>query len=155
MPITREIRSKQRKLNLDLGQLSAPERLFLWRHRHPSETNSCLGRSGGAMTQAEAARMLKMSEHAYSTLENGQRTLFSAEDVEKALLPISGLQPTAAELCLLARRRSGRMMKDIERELRVSRPRFYELERAASPMIISFWTAAGFIFPPGVSSAAA
>lgn len=155
MPITREVRSP-RTTDLDLNRLSPAERLFLWRHRQPSTTRpSPTGRGGSAMTQREAAKLLGVSLAAYNKLENELRTLLSVADVEPLLVAINHLVPTDGELCLLARRRSGRVLSQIEVESRICRPRFLDLERRGDDAIIGFWRARGFVFPPRTADKAA
>ena len=159
MPITREIRDPRRLADRDLAQLSGAERLFLWRHRQPPPTGRSVdrfgrsGRAGGAMSQVEAAKLLGMSKGAYNKLENDLRTPLSVEDVRHLVGAISFAQPTPAELCLIARRRSGLRLSQIEREAQVSRQWFLELEKLGNPRVIDFWTARGFSFPTAAVAA--
>lgn len=148
MPITREVREPKRmKMNPDLGQLSAAERLFLWRHRQPCAKGSAIGRSGGSMTQAEAARLLNVSQVTYSKLENDLRTLMSVNDIEPFLCAINHLNPTVGELCFIARRRSGNLLSTIEQEVQCSRPHYLAAERSGDRLAVSYWQGRGFRFP--------
>lgn len=159
MSITREIRDPDRLADparYDLGQLTAAERLFLWRHRQKSKNGRVLGRNGSSMNQAEAAETLGISPKLYNALENGSNfrlsgTLDEVPEQYRAILGVAGglrdLTFSTGELCFLARRRSGQMLMTLERELGVSRPRYHDLERAGDPAMIRFWEARGFRFP--------
>ncbi len=159
MSITREIRDPDRLSNpdrFDLGQLSAAERLFLWRHRQKATCGRLLGRNGSSMNQVEAAKRLGISSKLYNALENGSQlhlsgTLDEVPELRRALLDVAAelpdLVPTAGELCFLARRRSGALLTTLEREFGVSRPHYHDLERAGAPAMILFWEDRGFRFP--------
>lgn len=150
MPITREIRTESRlndPTRYDLTVLTAAEKLFVWRHRIKSTNGRLLGRNGPRFSQIEAAAQLGIKLITYRSLEDGLRTALSAEDVERLTVALEPLDPTAAELCLLARRRSGRVLGTIESELGVSRPRFHELERVGDAAIIRYWEERGYVFP--------
>lgn len=150
MSITREIRAPDRlndPTRFDLGYLTAAERLFIWRHRQMATNGRLLGRNGSMMNQAEAAARLGLGRRLYSRLENGQRTLLSAEDVKTLAEGLEPMKPSRAELCFLARRRSGQLLGDIEREVGVSRPWFHRMEREGDPTIIQYWEKRGFRFP--------
>lgn len=154
MPITREVRDPDRlaMTSSDLGCLTAAEKLFLWRHRQRSKNGQLLGQNGDRMSQEEAAELLGISWSAYNKLENGFRAYISADELEVFLHALEPIRPTVGELCLIARRRSGRFLSDVEREVGVSRPRYHKMERAGDAAIVSFWADRGFAFPLFTSS---
>ena len=170
MSITREIRDPDRLADparYDLGQLTAAERLFLWRHRQKATNGRLLGRNGSSMNQAEAAAHLGIGPKLYNKLENGGKVelrttfdcskptspgqiivrLYAGEDATHLIEALGPIEPATGELCFLARRRSGQMLMTLERELGVSRPRYHELERTGDPAMVRFWEARGFRFP--------
>ena len=149
MPITRLVRSPERlaRVELDLGRPSAAERLFLWRHRQRATNGRLLGRNGAGMSRVEAAVILGISDRAYGKLENGLRTAMLAEETEGLLRALRPLHPTHAELGLLARRRSGQMLAELQRRLGVNRSTYHVLERAGDPRIVADWEEQGFRFP--------
>lgn len=144
MPITREVRSPKRvngsdQSVYDLGRLTVAERLFLWRHRRDLH--------GRSLTQAEAAERLGIARSLYNRLENEQRSRLSlAEALQFPRHDMLGTEPTTAELCFIARRRSGRRLSWLEARLSVSRPTFHALERAGDERIVGLWTELGFKF---------
>ena len=100
------------------------------------------------MSQAEAAEHLGIGYRVYNKLEAGLQVMLSWTDVERLDPGIARLQPTAAELCFLARRRSGLTLKQVVRELDISAPYYLRLEREADGTVLHFWqTRMGFIFP--------
>lgn len=135
---------------LDLSVITAPEELFLWRLRRRATNGRLLGRTGPAQSQAEAAAAIGLSLRAYSRLETGEAVVMDADQVRELIdyLGANGrLRPTRGELCMLARRRSGFQLSEIEVVLEVSRPIFHRRERAGDETVVAFWRSRGFRFP--------
>lgn len=141
----------------DLGTLTDAETLWLWRHRQLAMNGRLMGRSGpvmpigrygAAMSQREAANALGISEKEYVTLEHGQANNVSAVVVALAQ-PLEPLTPTIAELCQIARRRSGELLIDVYESVNLSRPTYLRAERLGDPRIVAFWEDRGFSFRRG------
>lgn len=137
----------------DLGQLSPDEHLFLWRRRQKATNGRLMGRVGSSMSRAEAAAELRIDPATYARLESGARPSLQDEEICTALEALGVLSPTLAELCFIARRRSGRPLREIEAELGVSRVSFHKWERAGNPRLVDHWEAQGFRFPHGAVNA--
>lgn len=133
----------------DLGQLNPDEHLFLWRRRQKATNGRLMGRVGSSMSRAEAAAALGIDPATYARLESGARPSLQDEKTCTALEALEVLSPTLAELCFIARRRSGRSLRDIEVELDVSRVSFHKWERAGNPRLVDYWEKQGFRFPEG------
>jgi len=146
MPITRALRAPWRTAALDLGALTAAERLFLWRHRQKTTSGRLLGQCGARMSQTEAAAALGIELAAYRNLELGHTTAMTLDGAETLLAQLGPLRPTIGELCFIARRRSGVTLIELERELGVSRPTLHAMERAGDPRVVATWEAWGYIF---------
>lgn len=131
----------------DLSQINPDEHLFLWRRRQKATNGRLLGRTGASMSRAEAAEALGMDPNTYTRLESGARLSLQDEQICTALEVLGELHPTLSELCFLARRRSGRPLREIEGELGVSRVSFHKWERAGNPRLVDYWEKQGFIFP--------
>lgn len=131
----------------DLRVVSAAERLILWRYRQRTLSGREKGRVGSAMSQPEAAVRLGVGRSAYRRLESGGRVKLGATEMVALGTVATSIEPTTGELCYLARRRSKRLLMGIERELGVSRPTLYEMERAGHPAVVKMWEHAGYVFP--------
>jgi len=149
VPIVKPIRPRG-EVNFDLRLLTAAERLWLWRHRQLAVNGRLLGRSGPAMSQAEAAEALGLSPTAYRNLELSGSVALSAEDADRlgeALGPLKP-PPSVAELVQLARRRSGLGLTEAVEAAGVSRMHFRTLEKAGDESLVDFWERRGFFgFP--------
>jgi DNA-binding XRE family transcriptional regulator len=141
----------------DLGTLTDAEILWLWRHRQLATNGRLMGRSGpvmpmgrygAAMSQSEAAGALGISEEEYVKLEHGRTGNVSAAVVALAQ-PLEPITPTIAELCQIARRRSGELLVDVYESANLSRPTYLRAERLGDPRIVSFWEDRGFSFRRG------
>ena len=55
-------------------------------------------------------------------------------------------EPTAGELCALARKRSGTTLRDIRAALGISKPTYLASEAAGELRVLSYWRARGFQF---------
>lgn len=141
------IEAERPAVDLDLRTVSAAELLTLWRYRETTESGRSKGRIGDALTQPEAAARLGLGRTVYRRLEGGGRVSLDADRVRAIGATIASVEPTVGELCFLARHRSKRLLSSIERELGVSRPTFYEMERSGHPAVVRLWTRAGFAFP--------
>ena len=99
------------------------------------------------MSQNEAAALLGLTPTEYTKMETGKND----ELTENHLASIyNGLEPlpTTAELCEIARRRSGLSLATLQAEVGgISKPTFHKLERAAHPDIVDIWLRRGYIFP--------
>lgn len=133
----------------DLTRVTDAERLLLWRFRQWSErrkrTGDTRGRNGSALCQTEAAQVLGIPLKAYSNLEQGERATLSAAQTGAVAAAVATVRPTLAELCFLARRRSGLSIRQVEEEAGVSRVTFHARERASETQ--AFWEERGFKFP--------
>jgi hypothetical protein len=148
-PTQSETRLRRPDINYDLSDLDIPERMWLWRHRQPSWYGTARGRKKGAMSQAEAAQHLMISAAQYKALEHGDTTLLSAEDVVNLRRRTcwDPIEPTATELCFLARKRSKRTVKQIATRLGVSPYLYLKAEEEGDKQVRAFWTREGFEFP--------
>lgn len=133
--------------NYDLSELTASERLVLWRYRQRATNGRLLGRSGSSMSQSEAAACLGISPGSYARLEEGGATALSANEMSGLLAALGPLRPSLGELCLIARRRAGVTLTDMENALGVSRPWFHKLERAGDGTVVAYWCGQGYEFP--------
>ena len=136
-------------INYNLNDRDVAENLWLWRHRQRSELGVSRGRREGAMSQVEAAALLNLSLLQYTNLEHGNQTLLTAAD----LVRLGNHEcwnlddPSLAELCFLARRRSGMLVKDVAAAVGLSPYTFTKAEEAGEERILRFWTKQGFRFP--------
>lgn len=145
LPATRADRAPgAAAVNLNLRQLSRPERIWLWRHRQRSTTGRVVGRGGARMSIGEAAAQLGVSSELYRRVENGQAPEY--ERMIADLLPSVGAAAlTTAEQCQLARLRSGATVEELCAELGgISRPSFFAREEAGHPELVALWQARGF-----------
>lgn len=156
MPITRPV-SILNPERFNLGQLTPSETLWLWRHRQRSPSGRIKGRAGRNMNQQEAAARLGISKRSYVKLETGGNTRLSANEVvemQRVLQTLGTLEPppSTAELCLLARRRSGMNLEQVAVEnLRITRQHYLSIEPKATKEVVKFWTGLGYRFPkPGL-----
>lgn len=137
--------------NHDLTRRTAAENLWLWRHRQDSRLGPARGRRGGSMSQSEAAEIIGVSSTQYVKLENDETTLMSLDDITRLRswpLLQHPVNPTVAELCFLARRRSGRPVAEIARELKTTTTSFGKWEADGDLRLRAYWTRQGFKFPP-------
>src|SRR5580693_9090343 len=142
----------------DLTRLTAAERLFIRRHRHKTDTNRVLGRNGSRMSQDEAATALGLTKSQYNKLEGGRTVRLptvrvSADEIDRhvdamgpLLEAVGPIEANLGELCLIARRRSGKHLRELERLADVSRPRYLEMERAGDAAIVGLWEREGYRF---------
>lgn len=132
----------------DLKKITTAERIWLWRRRQQNTNGRARGRGGSRLSLGEAAAMLGVTTPIYGAAEEGDR---SAEMVVVEAIENRGgalkFRPTAAELCALARRRSGAPVDDLCRELGgISKPTFFSKEGAGDAELIDMWRARGFSF---------
>lgn len=107
----------------DLTTLSPGERFWVDRLRR-------------SQTQAEAAARLGIPERRYLQIENDRR---QAAKVPK-------VKPTAAEMCGLARRRSGRSLEALGALLGVSKVTLLAWEAIGEPRLWAAWERMGYKF---------
>ncbi len=131
----------------NLGSLTDAERIFLWRHRQLNLSGRTFGRAGPAISQDEAAREIGLSHGAYRAIETGRGIDVSAAEVAQTAEPIEDLMPSVAELCRVARRRSGELLVDVYEAVGYSRPYYLRLERAGDQRVVAHWEDRGFRFP--------
>lgn len=117
-------------VNLDLREVTAAERLFIYRHRE-------------GMNQTVMARELGISSGLYAQLEGGGRGTLDVETALPLAVAVMMVVPTLPERCLLARRRSGLSIKEVQAMAGVSRPTYYA--RELSGVAADLWRARGFI----------
>lgn len=133
----------------DLTILAAGERLFLRRYRTKTATNRIVGRNGARASQAETATALGITAAQYNKLESGGRTRLppvSADEAAKLLEALGPIDPNVGELCLIARRRSGKLLRELEAAVHASRPRYLEMERSGDAAIVAYWKTLGYRF---------
>jgi hypothetical protein len=134
------------QINYDLGKITPGERLWLWRRRQESPLGRRTGRGGRWMSANEAAAKLRVHVNEYDSMEKDE-VVFTQLAQERGI-DIYGFQMTVGDLCLIARRRSGIPIAQLQMEVGgISRPTFNKLERAGDPSIISLWEEHGYIFP--------
>jgi len=134
----------------DLGELSAAERLWTWRHRQRTiVVRARRGRAGAGPGQGEVAARLGISTGAYAKLEAGRSTLLDADEVESLVGALGALRPSVGELCRIARRRSGMTLAEIAAEapFAASKPTFLAKEESGAAEIVGFWEERGYRFP--------
>jgi len=106
------------------------------------------------ISQVEAARRLDLDPYVYNRMENGGRTMMSAEDASRLAVLLEKVTPTVGDMCFLARRRSGARLAKVCEDLVVSRPKFYDMERRGAEAVVRYWEARGFRFAAEESTAA-
>jgi DNA-binding XRE family transcriptional regulator len=146
-------RPREPSTNYDLTDRDMPEKIWLWRHRQPSDMGLSRGRRAGAMSQAEAAEKLGLSTQQYIKLESGETTLLSATDLAKLGWWVSeafnNQTVSDSELCFLARRRSGLSVKEVAEELSTSAQTYTKMEAEANERVMRFWRLQGYKFVKG------
>jgi DNA-binding XRE family transcriptional regulator len=137
-------------VNRDLTNLNTGERLLLWRRRYPTARATTLGRSGARMSRAEAAVELGLSVKRYAKIEDDSGWLdagLTGEEAARVRKKIADIvSPTIAEMCYLARRRSGLPLAKVEAALGTTRPTLHKMEREGNPRLVAFWEGRGFLF---------
>jgi DNA-binding XRE family transcriptional regulator len=106
------------------------------------------------MSQADAAKHLGIGFTSYQRLEAGGHIRFmidasdlgSIRDISQIIGEVS--KPTRAEMCTLARRRSGLKLEEIAACLGTTHVTILKLERTADPKIVRFWVDEGYNFGP-------
>jgi hypothetical protein len=138
-------------INFDLGRRDLAENVWLWRHRQPSIDGTARGRRQGTMSQSEAASRLGISLSQYIKLENGETTLLSVNDLARIRwwldAALTDTDASDAELCFLARKRSGASVKEVASDLNVSTITTSIMEMRGDFRIIQYWVGQGFHFP--------
>lgn len=149
MPLTKPRHSSPER---DLTRVSPAERLWLWRTRQRSPRPHLRpGRLSGGLSLPEAAQLLSVGEATLSKLEAGESTLLDAGEAARVAAATGPIEPTPAELCLLARRRSGMALgREVAPAFGASKVTYLAQERAASPRVVAFWRERGYAFPPSV-----
>ncbi len=135
----------------DLGYLTPSETLWIWRRRQLSTNGRILGRSGAAMSQAEAAASLGVRTQDYRLMETGDdlTTFAEASSRVRALLTALGpLRATASELCRIARRREAMNLREASLATGWSHVYYLAAERVGDPALVRFWEDRGYRFPP-------
>jgi hypothetical protein len=143
----------------DLRTLTAAERLWIWRRRHPSQTRRAssggkgggYGRGGAKMSANEAAAIIGVKPDVYCAAEKGD----GAAEIWDAVLSLKNpiIKPDAChyltlpEQCALARRRSGKEISEVCALLGgISKPTLLKREAVAAEQIIEAWQALGYRF---------
>jgi hypothetical protein len=143
----------------DLRRLTAAERLWIWRRRHPSQTRRAssggkgggYGRGGAKMSANEAAAIIGVKPDIYCAAEKGD----GAAEIWEAVLSLKNpvIKPDAChyltlpEQCALARRRSGKEISEVCALLGgISKPTLLKREAVAAEQIIEAWQALGYRF---------
>jgi transcriptional regulator with XRE-family HTH domain len=138
-------------INFDLGRRDLAENAWLWRHRQPSVEGTARGRRQGTMSQSEAANGLGVSLSQYIKLENGETTLLSINDLARIRWwlddALNDSDANDAELCFLARKRSGMSVKEVASDLGVSTITTSIMEMKGDFRMIRYWVGRGFHFP--------
>jgi transcriptional regulator with XRE-family HTH domain len=137
--------------NRDLYQRDTAENLWLWRHRQQSADSAARGRRANSMSQVEAARHLNLSPAQFTKLESGDSTLMSADELA-AWTQWPGWQhvhesASIAELCFLARRRSGKSIKEIAKAMGISTVSYAKFEGEGDDRVRAYWQSQGYHFP--------
>jgi hypothetical protein len=135
----------------DLGVVSPAEEMWLRRHRLRREVPREDGPGPRYLvpTQREVASSIGISAGAYVGLENGTGAVLTLADARAVVAWVRTVEPTLAELCFVARRRSGLSLVEIATEatFAASKPTYLKKEAEADPDVVAFWTARGFRFP--------
>lgn len=98
------------------------------------------------MSQAEAAERLGISAQRYHDAEAGR---LPERDVRVLLMSAtqgSSIEPSAGELCALARRRAGWTLELARQAIGRSRVTFLELERSGGDEVLNLWKREGYTF---------
>jgi hypothetical protein len=102
------------------------------------------------MSQAEAAKLIGLSTPQLISLESGEAIRMHAEDIADLSNWAGWLEiedhPTVAELCFLARRRSGMSIRDVARHLNTSTTTFAKAEAEGDTRVRDFWVSQGYQF---------
>lgn len=133
----------------DLGDLTAGEKLWLWRRRQRAASGSIQGRGGGIASQRETAERLGLAPGSYLKLEGDGRARLSLGEALDVAAVVGDLEPTVAELCALARRRSRVTLARLQAELGLGRDGVLRAERAADAAVVELWRRRGYAFPEG------
>jgi hypothetical protein len=149
MAITRPKKKSDDPAQHDLSVVHNDEKLVLWRHHQVSNRPARRPYVNMPMfiTQAEAADRLGIARRTYLRMEKRERLIMSVEEIGKTSALLETITPTPGDLCFLARRRSGTLVKELCFELGISRPCFYARERDADPSLVALWEERGFRFP--------
>jgi len=136
---------------MDLKKPTTAERIWLWRRRQQNTTGRAKGRGGARMSVGEAAAMLNLPFTIYANAEGRIDDDIEAQQLVMSVIEESGgvlkFKPTEAELCALARRRSGAAVGDLCRALGgISAPTFYAKENAGDADLVDLWRARGYEF---------
>ncbi len=143
------------RARFDLGDLAPSERLWIWRRRQLSTNGRILGRSGSAMSQAEAAASLGVRLQDYRLLETGASLGDASPRVRALLTALGPLRATPSELCRVARRREGMNLPEASAATGCSHVYYLAAERVGDPILVQFWEDKGYRFPPMKKSNAA
>jgi transcriptional regulator with XRE-family HTH domain len=111
------------KVNKDLRKWTKGEQLWLWRR-------------AGEYTQEEAARRLKIGERHYWEAEN--------DLVSRATVALEG-EPGLGDLCALARRRHGLLLRATAQMMGVSHVTLLAWERVGDPRLVNAWKNKGYL----------
>lgn len=136
-------------MNYDLTQLTAGERLLLWRLRQPAPNieGERQGRNGRWLSIDAAAEQLTVRPGKWRNAEQGfddeAAEEFLGELYERELKPSNH---TTADLCRIARQRSEMGLEELCATLGVSKPWFYVMERSGDERVVEFWIDMGFVF---------
>lgn len=122
-----------RKVDLDLRNLSAGERLWAWRQ-------------GRGITYRAAAKRLGLGAGHYYDMERGDRALEG-----KTIGIAREVILTLPALLRLARKRARMALRVAATKVGCSHVVFLRLERAADERIVNFWVARGAQFPQGLN----
>jgi hypothetical protein len=171
-------------MNLDLTRRTAGEELWLWRRSDLVETRPLgrrvFGKIGATLSQREAAEVLGIAERTIDDLERERPVML--DEAAALELALCRVEPTAGELCRLARRRSGMTLDAVASSVHysrtftqrvrgggcwqraidlrgVSRVTLLRLEREGDPQLVAHWRARGYRFgaaegAPGGATAA-
>lgn len=133
----------------DLTRLTKGEEVWLWRIRQPSPNDA--HRGVRYMSQIDAAKKLGIGIGPYRNLEASRRFKFtmiadmgSVRDVLRLVGEIPS--PTIAEMCVLARRRSGLKLADMADRLGTTHVSIIQWEKDADSKIVRFWMDEGYNF---------
>jgi hypothetical protein len=135
-------------IEFDLSKLTMSEEIWIWRKRQISPTGRRTSRCGSALSQREAAEVLKVPQYYYQEIETGRRPEREILSVRIKCFDGGELgELSGYELCLLARRRVGINLRALAICFHVSHSTILKWECSGAAKLVEFWIGRGFSFP--------
>lgn len=127
----------------DMSAVTYSENLRLWRLRQRSEEPADGRGRGYILSQREAAEKLGVPPQVYRRAETGASFVHELDHVMSKLKDVT-VDLTRGELCWLARRRSGKHLDAVAKEMSITKPTYLKLEASADKRVLSYWKGQGY-----------